>query len=103
MKNGHESRGSSDLVTALDDWLPQWTTAATVIPNGKYYRARSRARLKLAHQRIGELEDDNRGLRDQIARLYGQRRQDKTTPFVADTVHDADNQVNTPLRIVDPR
>src|SRR6476659_9773396 len=49
-----------------------------------------RQRLTLAHERIRELDNDNRHLRDQIALLHGQLRANRiaATP-VTDTVHDA--------------
>jgi small-conductance mechanosensitive channel len=36
-------------------------------------------RLELAHQRIQQLTDDNRRLRDQLAHAYGQQRQQRHT------------------------
>jgi Family of unknown function (DUF6262) len=36
-------------------------------------------RLELAHQRIKQLTDDNRRLRDQLARTHGQRRAERQT------------------------
>jgi hypothetical protein len=36
-------------------------------------------RLELAHQRIKQLTDDNRRLRDQLARAHGQRRAQRQT------------------------
>ena len=36
-------------------------------------------RLELAHQRIKQLTDDNRRLRDQLARAHGQRRAERQT------------------------
>jgi hypothetical protein len=38
-----------------------------------------RNRLSLAHQRISELDDENRRLRSQIAHLHGQLRAGRTT------------------------
>ncbi|MGI8872790.1 MAG: hypothetical protein ACR2KP_00400 [Egibacteraceae bacterium] len=36
-------------------------------------------RLELAHQRIKQLTDDNRRLRDQLARSHGHRRAERQT------------------------
>jgi len=36
-------------------------------------------RLELAHQRIQQLTDDNRRLRDQLAQTYGQHREERQT------------------------
>jgi len=57
-----------------------------------------RHRLALAHQRIGELTDDNHQLRDQIARLHGQLRTAKLGRPVADSVHDTNAQLTSPTR-----
>jgi Family of unknown function (DUF6262) len=56
-----------------------------------------RKRLTLAHERIHELDHENRQLRNQIAHLHGQLRANRIvgTP-VADTVHDASAQVTRP-------
>lgn len=63
-----------------------------------------RQRLTLAHERIRELEDDNRQLRDQIARLHGQLRADRLgASRVADTVHDTNNLVTLHNNQVGPR
>ncbi len=63
-----------------------------------------RQRLSLAHERIRELDDDNRHLRDQIAVLHGQLRANRiaATP-VTDTVHDANTQLIPPKSPPDPR
>ncbi|MGH3680753.1 MAG: DUF6262 family protein [Natronosporangium sp.] len=53
-----------------------------------------RNRLTLAHQRIRELADQNRQLRDQIARLHGQLRTSNIPhSHDMDTVHDTNNLV----------
>ncbi|BCO39170.1 transposase [Mycobacterium paraintracellulare] len=53
-----------------------------------------RQRLSLAHERIRELDNDNRHLRDQIAVLHGQLRANRIAAIpVTDTVHDANTQV----------
>ena len=63
-----------------------------------------RQRLTLAHERIRELDNDNRHLRDQIALLHGQLRASRiaATP-VTDTVHDANTQLTLPNSPPDPR
>lgn len=63
-----------------------------------------RQRLTLAHERIRELEDDNRQQRDQIARLHGQLRANRLgASRVADTVHDTNNLVTLHKNQTDPR
>lgn len=57
-----------------------------------------RSRLTLAHQRVRELTDDNRHLRDQIARLHGQLRVAKLGALVTDTVQDTDELPTTSPR-----
>jgi len=63
-----------------------------------------RQRLTLAHERIRELDNDNRHLRDQIALLHGQLRANRiaATP-VADTVHNANTQLMPPNTPSGPR
>jgi len=63
-----------------------------------------RRRLALAHERIRELDDKNRHLRDQIALLHGQLRANRiaATP-VTDTVHDANTQLMPPNSPSGPR
>ncbi|GAT12946.1 transposase [Mycolicibacterium novocastrense] len=63
-----------------------------------------RQRLSLAHERIRELDNDNRHLRDQIAHLHGQLRANRiaATP-VTDTVHDAKIKVKPPKVPSGPR
>jgi hypothetical protein len=51
-----------------------------------------RQRLTLTHERIRELDNENRQLRDQIAHLHGQLRATRVT----DSVHEA-NDLVTPL------
>ena len=56
-----------------------------------------RKRLTLAHERIRELDDENRQLRNQIALLHGQLRANRIADtHVTDNVHDANTQL-TPL------
>lgn len=63
-----------------------------------------RQRLTLAHERIRELDNDNRRLRDQIAHLHGQLRANRIASIpVTDTVHDANIQLNRPNNPSDPR
>jgi Family of unknown function (DUF6262) len=53
-----------------------------------------RQRLTLAHERIRELDDENRQLRNQIALLHGQLRANRiAVTHVTDTVHDANAQL----------
>lgn len=63
-----------------------------------------RQRLSLAHERVRELDNDNRHLRDQIAVLHGQLRANRIAANpVADTVHDANAQVKPLKSPLDPR
>ena len=56
-----------------------------------------RQRLTLAHERIRELDNDNRHLRDQIALLHGQLRANRiAATHITDTVHDANTQLTPP-------
>lgn len=56
-----------------------------------------RQRLTLAHERIRELDHENRRLRSQIAHLHGERRANRIVSIpVADTVHDANHLVTPP-------
>lgn len=53
-----------------------------------------RQRLTLAHERIRELDDETRHLRNQIALLHGQLRTNRiAATHVTDTVHDANTQL----------
>ena len=55
-----------------------------------------RQRLTLAHERIRELDHDNRQLRNQTAHLHGQLRADRiTTTNDTDTVHNTNAQITT--------
>lgn len=58
--------------------------------------------LTLAHERVRELDQENRHLRNQIAHLHGQIRANRiASTTVADTVHDANILVtprNGPIR-----
>ena len=63
-----------------------------------------RQRLTLAHQRIGELDDENRQLRNQIALLHGQLRANRiAATHVTDTVHDTNTQLTPPNSRPSPR
>jgi Family of unknown function (DUF6262) len=56
-----------------------------------------RQRLALAHQRIGELTDDNKQLRDQIAMLHGKlRAATLANRSIEDAVHDTNTQLSQP-------
>jgi Family of unknown function (DUF6262) len=68
---------------------------ATADTNGRAERgsvASLRQRLTLAHERIRELDNENRQLRNQLAHLHGQLRAARVT----DTVYDTNTQL-TPL------
>lgn len=85
----------TDLRTRIDALRNQTNhTTTTRPPADAGSEASLRNRLTLAHQRIHELTDQNRQLRDQIAYLHGQLRVSKipNSP-VADTVHDTNNLV----------
>ena len=63
-----------------------------------------RQRLTLAHERIRELDDENRQLRNQIALLHGQLRANRIADtHVTDTVHDANTQLTPPHSRPRPR
>jgi hypothetical protein len=63
-----------------------------------------RQRLTLAHQRIRELDDENRQLRNQIALLHGQLRANRITgTHVTDTVYDINPQLTPPNSRSGPR
>ena len=63
-----------------------------------------RQRLILAHERIHELDDENRQLRNQIALLHGQLRANRiAATHVTDTVHDTNTQLTPPNSRPSPR
>lgn len=63
-----------------------------------------RQRLTLAHERIHELDDENRQLRNQIALLHGQLRANRiAATHVTDTVHDTNAQLTPPNSRSGPR
>lgn len=85
-------------------------TAASQTPAPAFARvergsdASLRQRLTLAHQRIGELDDENRQLRNQIALLHGQLRANRiAATHVTDTVHDTNTQLTPPNSRPSPR
>ena len=61
-------------------------------------------RLTLAHERIRELDNENRQLRNQIAHLHGQLRANRIADtHVTDTVHNANTQLTPPNSRPRPR
>ncbi|TVS84213.1 DUF6262 family protein [Mycobacterium helveticum] len=63
-----------------------------------------RQRFTLAHERIRELDDENRKLRNRIALLHGQLRANRITGTpVTDTVHDINPQLTPPKSRSAPR
>ena len=63
-----------------------------------------RQRLTLAHERIRELDNENRQLRNQIALLHGQLRANRIADtHVTDTVHNANTQLTPPNSRSSPR
>jgi Family of unknown function (DUF6262) len=63
-----------------------------------------RQRLTLAHERIRELDDENRQLRNQIALLHGQLRANRIAgTHVTDTVHNITPQLTPPNSRSGPR
>ena len=63
-----------------------------------------RQRLTLAHERIRELDNENRQLRSQIAHLHGQLRANRIADtHVTDTVHNANTQLTPPNSRPRPR
>ena len=93
----------------LRDQIRQLTDQRTPRPPGIDQTQRStdaslRQRLKLAHARITELDDDNRRLRHQVAQLHGQLRATRLhVPPVADTVHNDNTLLTLPNDRTDPR
>lgn len=93
----------------LRDQIRRLTTApdAASSATGRTERASDdslRQRLTLAHERIRELDNDNRQLRDQIAHLHGQLRANRIANIpVTDTVHDANTLVTMPNSPSHPR
>lgn len=93
----------------LRDQLRRLTTISET-PEPAFARAERgsdaslRQRLTLAHQRIGELDDENRQLRNQIALLHGQLRANRiAATHVTDIVHDTNTQLTPPNSRPSPR
>jgi Family of unknown function (DUF6262) len=80
-----ELRDQLRQLTAISD-MGQPTSA----PIERGSDASLRQRLTLAHERIHELDNENRQLRNQIAVLHGQLRTNRIADaHIMDTVHDA--------------
>ena len=84
----------------LRDQLRRLTTVpdtdrSTTHPTAHASDVSLRQRLTLAHERIRELDNENRQLLNQIAHLHGQLRADRIAP-VTDTVHDTNTLVTLP-------
>ncbi|MET0994170.1 MAG: DUF6262 family protein [Mycobacterium sp.] len=103
------SRGWLYAQAELRDDIRRLTTAATApapaadrIERGT--EASLRPRLTLAHQRIRELDTENRQFRDHVAQLHGQLRAARIGNIhVADTVNDATPQLTRPNARTGPR
>ena len=81
-----------------------YTDRSTTHPTAHASDASLRQRLTLAHERIRELDNQNRQLRNQIAHLHGQLRADRIANApVADTVHDTNTLVTLPNSLIRPR
>ena len=92
----------------LRDQLRRLTTTArhgqsATHPTARASDASLRQRLTLAHERIRELDNENRQLRNQIAHLHGQLRANRIADTVTDTVHDANTLVTLPNSPSRPR
>ena len=80
------------------------TTTPAIEPTERGSEASLRQRLTLAHERIRELDDDNRELRNQIAHLHGELRATRIgTTHVTDTIHNANALLRQPNDRPDPR
>ena len=94
-----ELRDQLHQLTAMSETAE---AASTQIERGS--DASLRQRLTLAHERIRELDDDNRRLRNQIAHLHGELRANRIAgTHVTDTVHDANTQLTLPNGRIRPR
>jgi len=94
--------GLRDQIRQLTDQRP--TSPRVIDQTQRSSDASLRQRLKLAHARITELDDDNRRPRNQVAQLHGQLRATRLHgPPVADTVHNESNLVTLPNDRTDPR
>jgi hypothetical protein len=84
-----ELRDQLHRLTAISE--PSASAPARIEPGSD---ASLRQRLTLAHERIRELDDETRQLRNQIALLHGQLRVNRiAATHVTDTVHDANTQL----------
>jgi hypothetical protein len=68
-----------ELLDQIQQTQPAPTNGATPHDRQGASAASLLRRLELAHQRIKQLTDDNRRLRDQLARAHGQRRAERQT------------------------
>jgi hypothetical protein len=93
-----ELRNQLHQLTAMSETAE---SASTQIERGS--DASLRRRLSLAHERIRELDDDNRRLRDQIAHLHGELRAARISTHVTDTIHDANGLLTLPNGRIRPR
>ena len=93
----------------LRDQLRRLTTVpdtdrSTTHPTAHASDVSLRQRLTLAHERIRELDNENRQLRNQIALLHGQLRASRIAgTHVTDTVHNANTQLTPPNSRPRPR
>ena len=92
----------------LRDQLRRLTTMAATgrsatQPTEHASDASLRQRLTLAHERIRELDNQNRRLRDQIAHLHGELRAARISTHVTDTVHDTNGLLTPPNGRIRPR
>ncbi|WP_084020461.1 DUF6262 family protein [Mycobacterium avium] len=86
-----ELRDQLRRLTAISISEPSASAPARIEPGSD---ASLRQRLTLAHERIRELDDETRQLRNQIALLHGQLRVNRiAATHVTDTVHDANAQL----------
>lgn len=84
-----ELRDQLRRLTAISE--PSASAPARIEPGSD---ASLRQRLTLAHERIRELDDETRQLRNQIALLHGQLRINRiAATHLTDTVHDANTQL----------
>jgi hypothetical protein len=93
-----ELRNQLNQLTAMSETAE---SASTQIERGS--DASLRQRLSLAHERIRELDNDNRRLRDQIAHIHGELRAARISTHVTDTVHDANGLLTLPNGRIRPR
>jgi hypothetical protein len=97
-----ELRDQLRRLTAISETAE--SAPARIEPTERGSEASLRQRLTLAHERIRELDNDNRQLRNQIAHLHGQLRATRIgTTHVTDTVHNANALLRLPNDRPDPR